>query len=417
MMFRQEERPGWLTLRRDEGTIATVRRPWKSKGMRLRDIGKWIRSRWLLVAAAVVLVAFVAGLAFGLSGADRTVAQGGSTDLPYPDKVATPDGPIPTMDLTKYPIIAEKDPYTAPVERMEPKSDAGSSTKPVTGNYLYLPKIGRYYSLPDDVKLIHNIEFVSCIPEEPCPDTPFLIYQRGEAIIGIDQMGQIFDDIGEDADASAFPFFTGKEEEGHGAGQTMAREQPTDLPYPDKVATPDGPIPTVDRTKRPLIFETVPYTLPVERMEPKSDAGSSTKPTTGNYLYLPLIDLYYSLPDDVKRVEKITLGTCIPGAPCPVFPLLIYQRGEARIGIDQVGEIFETVHNADASAFPFFTGEEDQPVSNGEHSGRAPVIRQYDVNNSGMIEQSEAMAAVSDYFAGLISKDEALAVVAAHTSH
>ena len=177
---------------------------------------KWMRSRWLVAVAAVVLVAFIAGLAFGLSGADRTVAQEGSTDLPYPDKVATPDGPVPTMDLTKYPIIAEKEPYTAPVEQMEAKSDAGSSTKPATGNYLYLWDIDRYYSLPDDVKFDTMIDFGTCVPltpeELPCPVFPLLFYQRGEARIAIDQVGQIFEDI-EGGDASAFPFFTREEEQ------------------------------------------------------------------------------------------------------------------------------------------------------------------------------------------------------------
>ncbi len=176
---------------------------------------KWMRSRWLVAVAAVVLVAFIIGLAFGLSGADRTIAQDGSTDLPYPDKVATPDGPVPTMDLTKYPIIAEYLPGPVAVQRMETDSaasDAGSSTKPATGNYLYLPLIDRYYSLPDDVKRIQSIEFMSCDPETRCPVTPFLIYQRGKARIGIDQVGEVFEDV-EGGDASAFPFFTGKEEQ------------------------------------------------------------------------------------------------------------------------------------------------------------------------------------------------------------
>ena len=166
---------------------------------RLGMMFRWMRSRWLAAVAAIVIIAFIVGLAFGLSGADRTVAQEGSTDLPYPEKVVTPVIPYPTRDMTKHPIIAETVPSSAPVGEMptdSTTSDAGSSTKPATGNYLYLPKIGRYYSLPDDVKRIHKIQFVSCIPEEPCPDPPFLIYQRGEAIIGIDQMGQIFDDIG-----------------------------------------------------------------------------------------------------------------------------------------------------------------------------------------------------------------------------
>ena len=156
----------------------------------------------------------------------------------------------------------------------------------------------------------------------------------------------------------------------------------------------------------------------VQRMEAKTTAGSSTKPETGNYLYLPLIDRYFSLPDDVELYRTVQLGSCDSEIRCPVFPVLFYQRGEARIAIDQVGQIFEEIEGGggDASAFPFFTGEEDQAVSNEGHRGRASVIRQYDVNNNGMIERNEAVAAVLDYFDGLISKDEALAVVATYYS-
>ena len=189
---------------------------------------KWIRSRWLVAVAAVVLVAFIVGLAFGLSGADRTMAQDGSTDLPPPPPhlVATPDGPVPTVDRTKRPLIFETVPSNAAVERMETTSeegkdtdsaasDAGSSTKPATGNYLYLPKIDKYYSLPDDVELERHIVSGSCMPGTRCPVFALLIYRRGEARIGIDQMGEIFETVN-NADASAFPFFTGKEDQKEG---------------------------------------------------------------------------------------------------------------------------------------------------------------------------------------------------------
>ncbi len=384
----------------------------------LRETGRWIRSRWLVGVAIVVLIAFIAGLAFGLSGTDRTIAQEGSTDLPPPPPhlVATPDGPVPTVDRTKRPLIFETVPYTPPVGYMEAKSDAGSSAKPATGNYLYLWSIDRYYSLPDDVKLVDRIDFMTCDPETRCPVAPFRIYQRGEARIGIDQLGEIFDDI-EGGDASAFPFFTGKEDH---EDRTAAQEGSTDLPPPPPhlVATPDGPVPTMDLTKYPIIAETVPYTPHVGYMEAKTTAGSSTKPATGNYLYLPAIDRYFSLPDDVKFDGMIQLGTCVPltpeEMPCPVFPLRFYQRGEARIAIDSVGQIFEDIEGGgDASAFPFFTGE----VSNAEHNSLEPLLRRYDANDNGMIDKDEAVAAVLDYFAGLIPKDEALAVVAAHTSH
>ena len=187
---------------------------------------KWIRSQWLVAVSVVVLVAFIIGLAFGLSGADRTVAQEGSTDLPYPELVATPDGPVPTVDRTKRPLIFETVPSNAAVERMETTSeegkdtdsaasDAGSSTKPATGNYLYLPLIDRYYSLPDDVELERHIVSGSCMPGTRCPVFALLIYRRGEARIGIDQMGEIFETVN-NADASAFPFFTGKEDQKEG---------------------------------------------------------------------------------------------------------------------------------------------------------------------------------------------------------
>ena len=191
---------------------------------------KWIRSRWLVAATAVVLVAFTAGLAFGLSGADRTVAQEGSTDLPYPELVATPDGPVPTVDRTKRPLIFEREPSndyvewmgTMSVEQTEADSttsDGGSSTKSVTVNYLYLRDIDRYYILPDDVKFDKMIDFGTCVPltpeELPCPVFPLLFYQRGEARIAIDQVGQIFEDI-EGGDASAFPFFTSEEDQEEG---------------------------------------------------------------------------------------------------------------------------------------------------------------------------------------------------------
>ena len=182
--------------------------------MRLRETIGEIRKRWLIVAVAVsVSAAFIAGMYFSLSGTDRTIAQEQTTDFLPPDLIVTPVVPVPTRDMTKRPLMIEYVPSSGPpAERMEAKTDAGSSIKPATGNYLYLPKIGRYYSLPEDVKRVERIDLGTCIPETPCPDFPLLIYQRGEAFIGIDQVGEIFEDVG-NGDASAFPFFTGKEEQ------------------------------------------------------------------------------------------------------------------------------------------------------------------------------------------------------------
>ena len=185
--------------------------------MRLGERIGGISKRWLVAAAAVIVfAAFIAGVYFDLSGTDRTIAQEGSTDLPYPDKVATPITPVPTVDRTKRPLIIEYVPSSGvSVERMEAKTDAGNSAKPATGNYLYLPSIDRYFTLPDDVKFDKMIQAGTCVPltpeELPCPVFPLLFYWRGEARIAIDQVGEIFEDVG-NGDASAFPFFTGEEE-------------------------------------------------------------------------------------------------------------------------------------------------------------------------------------------------------------
>ena len=175
-----------------------------------------IRKRWLIAAVAVIVsAAFIAGVYFGLSGTDRMVAQERSTDLPPPDLIVTPVVPVPTMDLTKYPIKIEYVPSSGPpAERIEAKTDAGSTTKPATGNYLYLPMIDRYFSLPDDVEQVDRVIEGICIyePYSRCPVFPLLIYQKGEAFIGIDQVGRIYEDV-EGGDASAFLFFTGEEEQ------------------------------------------------------------------------------------------------------------------------------------------------------------------------------------------------------------
>ena len=95
-------------------------------------------------------------------------------------------------------------------------------------------------------------------------------------------------------------------------------------------------------------------------------AGTIPPPESGKYLHLPSIGRYYSLPDDVVLEKTIMFGYCgyQPGVRCSQYPLYIFRRGDARVAIDSVGDVFEDVENGDASAFPFFTGESSD---DGEH--------------------------------------------------
>ena len=173
------------------------------------------RARWVAVVVGVVATALAGGLAFGLldsNGIQAQTAGHPQGTILDPAMVVTPVTRIPEMDTSQNPITVK----VVEGRVIKPKSAnsvtrtmAGSVTEP-EGRYLHLPRIGRYYSLPDDVALKDTYHFYSC-PLDPsirCPVTPLYVYQRGEAEIGIDSMGEIFTNWAE-ADASAFPFFTG----------------------------------------------------------------------------------------------------------------------------------------------------------------------------------------------------------------
>ena len=177
-----------------------------------RHIGEWLLRRWPIAGGAFILAAFALGVALGNPG------PGGSQEhsdpqvvIDHMEMIATPVIPYPTIDLTQNPIRVEQiripvtpEPTVAPYN-----PNAGSATKP-EGKYLFLPLIGRYYSLPDDVELVETIDLGSCNPAAPvCPVTPLYVYQRGDARIEIDSIGRTYGNI-PGGDTSKFPFFTGE---------------------------------------------------------------------------------------------------------------------------------------------------------------------------------------------------------------
>ena len=96
-----------------------------------------------------------------------------------------------------------------------------------------------------------------------------------------------------------------------------------------------------------------------DRGPPRGPRSADGGPPPGNYVYLHRLNRYYSLPDDVKMIDKIGLGTCIlPPSECPIMPLRIFQRGEAKVALDNMGVMWEVGEGTDFSAFPFFVFEE-----------------------------------------------------------
>ena len=178
-----------------------------------RDIGSWLLKRWPLVGGVLILAAFALGVALGNpETGDSQEHSDPQVVIDHMEMIATPVIPYPTIDLTRNPIRVEtiRVPVT-PEPTFAAATDAGTTTKPLSGKYLYLPRVGRYYSLPDDVELIEFIVGISCSPgTDYCPAAPVRVYRSGNAEIAIDAVGRTSDDWPE-GDASAFPFLTGAE--------------------------------------------------------------------------------------------------------------------------------------------------------------------------------------------------------------
>ena len=169
--------------------------------------------RWLIVAAvaAVLAASFAAGLTFGPRELVPALAQTAPEETPVSQDPATQpaielDPMLPLSEVGEVRInkIIQQtgpDPRTTAAGR---SADGG----PPPGNYFYLPGLNRYYSLPDDVKLIDIIGLGTCIlPRSECPTMPLYFFQRGAAKVALDSMGVMWD-AGEGTDFSAFPFFS-----------------------------------------------------------------------------------------------------------------------------------------------------------------------------------------------------------------
>ena len=174
----------------------------------------WILARWLAVGAGVVIVAFAVGFAFGMFDSGGVLAQERSPVSPKSitdgQTVVITDDTIPDSMINQVQVHIIKEEIS--VDLLEPATNVGSTVKTETGDYLYLPMIDRYYSLPADVELVKRIDFGTCNLFSPrCPVMPLYIFQRGEAKVSIDSVGYVSGL--DEGDAATFWFFTGAEAE------------------------------------------------------------------------------------------------------------------------------------------------------------------------------------------------------------
>ena len=167
-----------------------------------------IANRWWLGGgvALVLAVAFAIGVYFGPVGAQEIV------DDPDP-VVSTPSVPYEVYGDEEDPDIGFEVVYetvTTTESEFYVSSTLGSATKPTSGKWVYLSKIRRYISLPNDVVYVGTAIAVECQPGAPyCADAPVEYYRKGSAEVGIDQSVRLF---GSESDKAAFPFFQGLKE-------------------------------------------------------------------------------------------------------------------------------------------------------------------------------------------------------------
>ena len=170
---------------------------------------KWTKWKWAGLAAAVVVVAVAAGIATAVFNSNGLLAQDkGPRSYEQPSTIVDTSIPSSMINEVQVEVVQESIPF----EPMESATGAGTSTRPTSGNFFYLPMIDRYYVLPSDVTLVERIDFGTCDLFAPsCPVTPSYVFQKGSARVSIDSVGHVSGL--DEGDAEAFSFFLEAEED------------------------------------------------------------------------------------------------------------------------------------------------------------------------------------------------------------
>ena len=185
---------------------------------RIRDI---LRSRWTLVAVAVVAIGFTAGLLYSGVTRDATVAQtppGPPPDLPTPIGTPSPDMiPKPTQFYSASDTSTPKHPPHLAEFFASEEYKTDHYTESSSGPHTAGIALGDL-QLPSDVYIGEKVDRVSCTViyvgdrriGANCPDAPLYKLVKGDDFVWIDSRHRILEDgtenIGSNPDA--FPFLT-----------------------------------------------------------------------------------------------------------------------------------------------------------------------------------------------------------------
>ena len=209
----------------------------------MRTLLRQNKTLWALIALAVAIIAFVAGVSYGLRNSGGILAQGVTPTPTSAPLVITEDTMhlLPPLDLTavrQYPeppcvekfrrkysqgtgitisfnetrchlkdrngrYITEAEADDLVAQRAAMAAASGKWVNPVLSARSITLLDGTVVNLPDDVKIAARHEpRLSC--SGPCPRIPLYKLVRGDSVIWIDSMGYVINYYGDVSESGGF---------------------------------------------------------------------------------------------------------------------------------------------------------------------------------------------------------------------
>ncbi len=193
-----------------------------------RNIRNMLRSRWTLVAVAVVVIGLTAGLLYSGMRGEPTVAQtppGPPPDLPTPIGTPSPDMiPKPTQFYSASDTSTPKHPPHLEAFFASEEYKTNSVSESSSGYHTAGIKLGDL-QLPSDVHIGEKIDRASCtivyVGDKKvgarCPETPLYKLVKGDDFVWIDNNNRIIESdsitLNNGSNPDAFPFLTEDDED------------------------------------------------------------------------------------------------------------------------------------------------------------------------------------------------------------
>ena len=157
----------------------------------MRTLLDKIGMRWVLIALAVAVIAFVAGVNYGLWDSDGIGAQQRT-----PSNVTF----APPTD-SEWTALAAQTPYAGElvIDTVQEATGASSMSKAEAEYWaapidraIYIHSLDKVIHLPQGVVLLGPIQSISCGTRPRCPVAPLVILENNEKYAGVDSEGTVF---------------------------------------------------------------------------------------------------------------------------------------------------------------------------------------------------------------------------------